>query len=64
MAENKGKKTKWAEVSCEIHGKEMANNPWKRKQVKVAIPRSKRERMSGCPECNKLKPKNQTLIKK
>lgn len=47
------KKTKWAETTCEIHGKALAGSPWKLKQVSVAVPENKRQRMSGCPECKK-----------
>lgn len=55
MADRKQKRTKWAEVSCDIHGKEMAGNTWKGKQVRVSIPTSKRDKMAGCPQCSKDK---------
>lgn len=51
MADVKKKKAVWAEVTCDRHGKQMANAIWKSKQVKVPVPRNKREKMSGCPEC-------------
>lgn len=55
MADRKTKKTKWAEVTCELHGKKMSNATWKDKfpQVKVSIAKNRRERRSGCPECGK-----------
>lgn len=54
----KSKKTKWAEVSCPIHGKpdpDSKVNGWKPKQVKLSLPSTKRERMSGCPICRKAR---------
>lgn len=50
--ENKGKKAIWGEVTCEKHGREMAGNAWKPKQVKVPVPHNKREKYTiGCPQC-------------
>ena len=48
------KKTRWAEVTCDTHGKYEDGSQWKRKQVTVSIPKHKRDRMSGCPVCKKL----------
>lgn len=51
MAERKTKKTKWGEVTCSLHGKEMANAQWKPKQVKVSVPSKRAEKTAGCPKC-------------
>ncbi len=48
-------KSKWAEVTCAKHGREMAGATWKPKQVAVPIAQTKKQRQSGCPLCNKGK---------
>jgi len=49
------RKSKWAEVTCPIHGKEMAAATWKPKQVRVPIAKTRKQRTSGCPLCNNEK---------
>ena len=53
MGEMKGRKIKWGEVTCDTHGKQMANAPWKPKQVKVTVPDKRKLKYAGCPECTK-----------
>lgn len=55
MADRKTKKVKWGEVTCELHGKPMANAPWKARQVRVPLPTTRAEKYIGCPECNMAK---------
>lgn len=56
MASLAGKKVKWAEVICEIHGKKDSTRNWLPPHLKVAIPESRRPVNSGCPMCKKAKP--------
>lgn len=44
-------KGKWV-CTCEIHGVKGLKPNEQAKWVKVAMPRTKRERMSGCPKCH------------
>jgi hypothetical protein len=48
-----GKKGRWAEVTCAIHGRKDPDLNWMAPQVAVSIPATKRKRQEGCPQCRK-----------
>jgi hypothetical protein len=52
-----GKKGRWAEVTCVVHGSRDPDRHWMTPQVSVSIPATKRQSQSGCPQCRKLKGK-------
>jgi len=53
MAEKKVKRTKYATVTCNIHGTQRQGANWTAqfKQLNCAIPKTKREEQGGCPIC-------------
>ena len=50
-AHQRRRKTKWAEVTCTVHGRPLIGSPWKSPQVKVPVPTSKRKSIGPCPLC-------------
>ncbi len=49
----RGRRTRYATVSCFIHGIQERSMPVGIKSVCVPVPRTKRERLSGCPVCRR-----------